>query len=319
VNYSVSVSDPDDPTAASDLSTLYVSADYISGVDLAEADMGHKIMTEAMTGKALVQSLTCKTCHKEDEASIGPSYTEVAKKYREADRSYLINKIRNGGGGVWGETAMPANPDLKSADANALVTYILSLKKDSKPSLPAKGSLDATLGKTPSPTGALIISATYTDKGGDNIKPLTSANSLVLSPNAVDLAQAGDFDGYAKMVFDGRTLLTVPSQAASFALNATDLTGVGSVTLMTASQEPLKVPIEVEIRLDSPTGPVVAKGTHAPSPGQQAPNMPILMHQASIPVTGTTDGKKRKLYFVTTANGAELGTFILMGITFNAK
>jgi hypothetical protein len=133
------------------------------------------------------------------------------------------------------------------------------------------------------------------------------------------LAQAGDFATYTKMVFDGRTLLTVPNQTGSFALPAIDLTGIGSVTLMTASQEPIKVPVDFEIRLDSPTGEVVAKGTHQPSEGFKAPNMPILMHQAMIPVTGTTDGKKHKLYFVSDAKGAELGTFILMGITFNAK
>lgn len=319
VNYSVAVSDPDDPSASSDLSTLYVSADYVSGVDLAEADMGHKIMSEAMTGKSLVQSLTCKTCHKESEASIGPAYTEVAKKYRERDRDYLLNKIKNGGGGVWGETAMPANPDLKSADANALVTYILSLREEAKPSLPAKGSLDATLGKTASPTGALIISATYTDKGGENIKPLTGASSLVLSPNAVDLSQAGEFDVFTKMVFDGRHLLMVPSTQGSFSLPAIDLTGIGAVTLMTASQEPLKVPVSFEIRLDSPTGPVVASGFQQPSEGFSAPGMPILMHQAQIPITGNTDGKKHKLYFVSDAKGADLGTFIVMGITFDPK
>ncbi|HSF55039.1 MAG TPA: ThuA domain-containing protein [Algoriphagus sp.] len=319
VNYSVSVSDQDDPTASTDLSTLFVAADYISGLDMAEADMGHKIMSEAMNGKALVQSLTCKTCHKESEASIGPAYTEVAKKYRERDRNYLLNKIKNGGGGVWGETVMPANPDLKSGDANALVTYILSLREESKPSLPAKGTLDPTLGKPASPTGALIISASYTDKGGENIKPLTGSNSLVLTPNTVDMAQAGEFNVYTKMVFDGRHLLMVPAQQGSFALPATDLTGVGSVTLMTASQEPIKVPVDFEIRLDSPTGPVVAKGSQQPSAGFAAPGMPILMHQAQIEVTGTPDGKKHKLFFVSDAKGAELGTFILMGITFNSK
>lgn len=52
---------------------------------MAEADMGHKVMSEAMTGKSLVQSLTCKTCHKEDEASIGPAYTAVAKKNTESE------------------------------------------------------------------------------------------------------------------------------------------------------------------------------------------------------------------------------------------
>jgi cytochrome c551/c552 len=281
--------------------------------------MGHKIMSEAMTGKSLVQSLTCKTCHKEAEASIGPAYVDVAKKYRERSRNYLIDKIKNGGAGVWGEVAMPAHPDLKNSEVNALVTYILSLRQETKPSLPTKGTVDPTLGKPASPTGALVLSASYTDKGGENIKPMTGSSSLVLIPNTVDLAQAGDFETYTKMVFDGRTLLMVPNQTGSFGLPAIDLTEIGSITLMTASQEPLQVPVDFEIRLDSPTGPVVAKGIQESSAGFSAPGMPILMHQASLPVTGTTDGKKHKLYVVSDAKGAELGTFILMGITFNAK
>ena len=319
VNYTVAVSDEDHPEAASDMSSLYVAADYLQGIDQAEADMGHKIMSEAMTGKALVQSLTCKTCHNETEKSIGPAYADVAKKYRERNRDYLVNKIKNGGGGVWGETAMPANPDLKNSEVNALVTYILSLRQESKPSLGAKGSLDPTLGNPASPTGSLVISATYTDKGGTNIKPLTGSSSLVLSPNSVDLAQAGTFTGYAKMVFDGKTLLTIPNTTGSFALQGIDITGIGSITLMTASQEPIKSPIDFEIRLDSPTGEVVGRGTHAPSAGMKLPNMPILMHQGNVALSAAGDGKKHTLYIVSDAKGADLGTFILMGVTFNAK
>ena len=319
VNYTVAVSDEDHPEASSDMSSLYVAADYLQGIDQAEADMGHKIMSEAMTGKALVQSLTCKTCHNETEKSIGPAYTDVAKKYRERNRDYLVNKIKNGGGGVWGETAMPANPDLKNSEVNALVTYILSLRQESKPSLGAKGSLDPTLGNPASPTGSLVISATYTDKGGTNIKPLTGSSSLVLSPNSVDLAQAGTFEGYAKMAFDGKTLLTIPNTKGSFALQGIDITGIGSIILMTASQAPVKFPVDFEIRLDSPTGEVVGRGTHAPSEGMKLPNMPILMHQAKVTLTAAGDGKKHTLYIVSDAKGADLGTFILMGVTFNAK
>ena len=320
VSYTVSVSDEDDPESAKDLSNLYVAADYLQGIDQAEADQGHKIMSEAMTGKSLVQSLTCKTCHNENEKSIGPAYADVAKKYRERNRDYLVNKIKNGGGGVWGETAMPANPDLKNSEVNALVTYILSLRQETKPSLAASGSLDPTLGKPASPTGSLVISASFTDKGGENIKPLTGSSSFVLQPNNVDLvAQAGSFTGYAKMVFDGRTLLTIPNTQGSFALQGIDLTGVGSVTLMTASQEPINHPIDFEIRLDSPTGEVLGSGTHAPSAGMKMPNMSILMHQANVAINAASDGKKHTLYLVSDAKGVDLGTFILMGITFNAK
>lgn len=319
VSYTVAATDIDEPGAALDLGSLYVSADYVSGIDLAEADMGHKVMSEAMTGKSLVQSLTCKTCHKENEASIGPAYTEVAKKYRERDRNYLLDKIRKGGGGVWGETAMPANPDLKSADANALVTYILSLRSDAKPSLAAKGSLDATLGKSPSPTGALVISATYTDKGGENIKPLTGANSLVLTSNSPSLALAGDFKGYNKMVFNGQTLLTIPGETGSFGFPATDLTGIGSVSMNLAIQGEITKPLTFEIRQDSPSGPVVGQGAVNPGKGMEVPGMPIPMFMTSIPVTGGQDGQKHKLFFVSDTQGSDLGTAIVIGVTFNAK
>ena len=55
---------------------------------------------------------------------------EVAVKYTgdasAADR--LAQKIRAGGGGVWGEMAMPAQPQVSEADAKTLVEYILSIK-----------------------------------------------------------------------------------------------------------------------------------------------------------------------------------------------
>ena len=88
--------------------------------------------TMLIVGKNLIETLDCKACHKEAERSIGPGYIEVAKKYsakKQADVDYLVNKIINGGGGVWGEVAMPAHPSLSKDDAKKLVSYILSLKK----------------------------------------------------------------------------------------------------------------------------------------------------------------------------------------------
>src|SRR5690606_1002222 len=41
VSYTVTATDQED-AAAIDLSSVFVSADYVSGIDLAEADMGHK-------------------------------------------------------------------------------------------------------------------------------------------------------------------------------------------------------------------------------------------------------------------------------------
>ena len=86
-----------------------------------------------------------------------------------------------------------------------------------------------------------------------------------------------------------------------------------------AIQGELTKPINFEIRQDSPSGPVVGQGTLNAGPGIQVPQMPLPMHMATIPVTGGQDGQKHKLYFVTDPNGGDLGTAIIISVTFNAK
>lgn len=320
VAYEVSVSDADHPNASSDLSTLYVSADYIEGVDQAESDMGHKVMTEAMLGKSLFTTLTCKTCHKEAEASVGPAYIDVAKKYSASDIDYLKNKIRNGGGGVWGETVMPANPDMKDSDLSALVAYILSLDQVTTPSLPASGSVDATLGKKAVPNGVLMINASYTDQGGENIKPLTGSKTLLLKSNTIDMANTGDYEGgYSSMSYDGMNLVMVPKNEASFAINGIDMTDIGSVTAMAVTIGNLGDEYDFELRLDSPTGDLVGSGTFTGKPSSGPEGAPSFA-PFTIPVTGSSDGKLHKLFVVTKPkNDGGAGTFVVSGLTFNAK
>ncbi len=320
VNYAVSVSDEDHPNAANDLSTLYVSADYREGVDMAEADMGHKIMTEAMIGKSLVAALTCKTCHKEAEASVGPAYTEVSKKYSEKDIPYLTNKIMNGGGGVWGETVMPANPNLKGSEMSALIGYILSLNEvAAKPTLPASGTIDPTQGKTPSSAGVMTLSASYTDQGGEGIKPMTGSSSVYLMNNTVDLAKAIEMKDYAGMSFGGMNFLMVPKTEAHFAINNVDLTDIGSIMFMTGSREAMNEDVVFELHLDSPTGEKVGEGTF--SQGEFKPDgTGTSMKPFVIPMTGNADGKLHKLFVTTRAkNGGDPGTFILIMMSFMPK
>lgn len=78
----------------------------------------------------LAQSSGCMTCHGTDKKVIGPSYKELAAKYRgnktaEAD---LVKKVKGGGQGVWGAVPMPPNPHLKDEDIKTLVVWILGMK-----------------------------------------------------------------------------------------------------------------------------------------------------------------------------------------------
>jgi len=83
-------------------------------------------------GLALVGNSDCFTCHRIDERIVGPTYREVANKYAGASQEEIANiaqKIIKGGSGVWGEQIMTPHPQVSQEDAEAMVKYILLLKK----------------------------------------------------------------------------------------------------------------------------------------------------------------------------------------------
>ena len=51
----------------------------------------------------------CNACHAEDKKVIGPSYKDVANKYRGDATAVakLSEKVKKGGSGVWGPVPMP--------------------------------------------------------------------------------------------------------------------------------------------------------------------------------------------------------------------
>jgi cytochrome c len=65
-----------------------------------------------------------------DKKVVGPSYKEIAAKYRTvkgADAT-LVKKVRAGGVGVWGQVPMPPNTTVSEKEAAILVKWILSQK-----------------------------------------------------------------------------------------------------------------------------------------------------------------------------------------------
>ena len=93
------------------------------------------LVTLTFTGAALADqklagSKNCLACHAVDNKVVGPAFKEVAAKYagdKEAAAT-LAAKVIAGGGGVWGAIPMPANTQVKEAEAKKLVAWILSLK-----------------------------------------------------------------------------------------------------------------------------------------------------------------------------------------------
>lgn len=291
VNYEVTVQDPD--LTEIDPENIFVSVDYIEGMDQVNMSLGHQQVSGAVMGKALTQSMDCKTCHKEKEPSIGPNYLEIAQKYEDDANalSYLREKIVEGGGGVWGEVVMPAHPDITPEESNQIALYIQSLVKneEERKSLPAKGII------TPNPSGnanVMVLKASYTDEGNGIDKPLTGFASATLQSSTVDFAGKIESDGFTQVKFGGMNLLLLPEDNGWFVLKDIDLTGVEKVTLTVGWQAPPSSDLNFELYADSKEGKLLGKG-NMPKPvsGQPGGVLPILLD-------GEVEGRVNKLYFV---------------------
>ena len=92
----------------------------------------------------LAWKMNCTACHDIEKTIVGPSWMNVARKYKDAtnftfnDRDYplvegLMMKVSKGGSGNWITTPypMPANDVMgtKQSEIKELVTFILSLNK----------------------------------------------------------------------------------------------------------------------------------------------------------------------------------------------
>ncbi|MGB2681072.1 MAG: c-type cytochrome, partial [Candidatus Competibacter sp.] len=80
---------------------------YLSAIVLALM-----IAPAARASEDLAKKYNCLACHQADKKVIGPSYQEVAAKYKgQADAATTVAaKIKAGGVGVWGQIPMPPNP-----------------------------------------------------------------------------------------------------------------------------------------------------------------------------------------------------------------
>jgi cytochrome c len=70
----------------------------------------------------------CMACHQKDKKVVGPSFKEIAAKYKGQDATAkLMDKVRKGGSGTFGPVPMAPNPPdkINDADLKGAVEFIL--------------------------------------------------------------------------------------------------------------------------------------------------------------------------------------------------
>jgi len=98
---------------------------------LSAAALALCVALPAQASEELAKKHLCTTCHVvKGPKTIGPAYADVAKKYagQKDAEAKLVEKVKKGGSGVWGQVPMPPNSAVPDADVKALVKWILSIK-----------------------------------------------------------------------------------------------------------------------------------------------------------------------------------------------
>jgi cytochrome c551/c552 len=314
VKYAVSVKDND--TSNIDLKNLFVTYDYKKDFVEDKNPEGHaEEAAPNVSGKMLTQTLDCKNCHKEEEKSVGPAFMLVSKKYATNPKAhdYLSQKIRNGGAGVWGEVAMAAHPDISQKDLDQIIAWIFSLsdKNAKNKSLPQEGSIIPPA-KEERSNASLVLTASYTDKPGDNIKPLTGNALVSLGSNYYSFTGKEKLNGFTMFNFNGNQFLVLPHSPGWFSLNHTDLTDVRSIDISIGSRGPLTNDFPFVIKLDSPDGKVIGNGA---VPKKEGPAMTV-----HVNIDPVTDGNFHDIYFVyQPVKGTEEMQAGVSSVRFNGK
>ncbi|MFZ9686694.1 MAG: PQQ-dependent sugar dehydrogenase [Chitinophagaceae bacterium] len=270
LNYQVKVQDKEDGSIANGKiqpSQIAVSLDYMplgyDQIDIASTQRGADMSAFSNTGQLLMNKSDCKSCHVENKRSIGPSYLEIANRYKGKPGAVemLAQKVIKGGVGVWGDHAMSAHPNLSIADARAIVEYVLTTgeKKSTVKSAPIKGEYTIKAAADQKEKGTYVFRAAYRDKGTAAMSPLVGEEIVMLRHPSLNPELADFSKGFNKFITPSKSL-NMDGDGSYLAYNNIDLTGIDSIAIrVNGNMRGSSAGGEIEIRLDAADGNLIGK------------------------------------------------------------
>jgi cytochrome c len=268
VQYSVSVTDKEDGPVGS--GPISLSIDYVpEGFDTNALRQGQKAVdatTRFGVAKALVAKYDCAFCHNRDNRTVGPTFKELAAKYRPDDATLetLAAKVRAGGSGNWGAVPMPSHPLLSVNEARTIVRYFLSANDPAISAVPLSGSYTPTIPEGDNGHGAIVIHAVYTDKGAGLLPSQTSEALTVLRNPTLGAGTAEIQAGVLPQAGRNSTssAAVIPLANGHIAFTSIDMTGVKALALAAqAGARASGVGGSIEVRLDSANGVLIGQTT----------------------------------------------------------
>lgn len=270
LKYQIHVDDIEDGSLADGKikpNEVAVNFDYVpEGFDLIEIAQSRKASDDwasFSTGLNLISKSDCKSCHIVDKKSVGPSYQDIAQRYKNdaAGQDRIAGKIIEGGSGVWGDHAMSAHPQLSPQDAATIVKYIMSIgeEKASTSAVPLSGTFIPAVPKGENGKGGYLLRAAYEDKGTKELTSIASEDIITLRNPVVDPEAADERSGILVMTTPSRSFNMV-GPGAYLGYSDLDMTGIKQINfLVQATPRSGAAGGIIEIHLDSPDGLLIGQ------------------------------------------------------------
>jgi cytochrome c len=198
-----------------------------------------------------------------DKKSVGPSYNDVATRYKgnAKAQALIAKKIITGGAGVWGDHAMSAHPQVSESDAGLMIMYIMGLAEGPSQTraVPLSGTFTTRIPAGDNGRGGYLLRVAYKDKGTPQLGALTTEKIIALRNATVDPEKADVSKGTEVMTTPSRSF-NVLGDDAFIGYRDIDLSGVTAIDFMV--QAPPRIGAVggiIEVHLDSPTGRLIGQ------------------------------------------------------------
>ena len=201
VNYQVTVTDQEDGssdekvTSTTDLDNLDAAAPDRVSIQANLLAGGSSVVNEESlpVGLKLMRSSDCFNCHALDRAIVGPSFLDIANKYRGQDAAMeaSIDRVLKGSTGVWGKVAMLPHGQHTREQVTQMVAWVYDAKPDptSQTVRGMSGTIELT-GKPENAGAAVRLTARYQDLGGPSLPSLTGYKTIELKPRLREAERA---------------------------------------------------------------------------------------------------------------------------------
>ncbi|WP_373522308.1 PQQ-dependent sugar dehydrogenase [Aquiflexum sp.] len=300
IKYVVSVEDKEDGSLMDGMirkEEVLVTAQYIpSGMaypQLELLDRQDKLNPDTrlkhLNAKALVQKSNCLSCHLEDRKLVGPSFQDIAKRYKEDSKAFeiLSKSIAEGGSGKWGDSPMPPQSMLNPAEISQIIDFILEINSENRENINlgtsgqyqtkafnkrGRGKRLDSYFRTTLEMGSYVFLASYTDKGlkekdGLNLvgKDYILLRYPVLAPEDADFFSEEGIS-YTPSTNDPGFIFT--GKGGHIGFRGIDLTGITQVKIGAPNRFwhwSHFVGATIEIRSGSPDGQVIGEPFTIPS------------------------------------------------------